>query len=166
MKVSGIPSPLIISYPLVIKKEPSSVSGKEVLKNSEEREIFGKALWGHDKLDLVSFGYSCKLKTLFKKGIIKVPYSFYGGALSKRKVSIEHVIPRSKGGKSCQSNYVLCNKEQNWARGNDPICSFINWENVWRYLDQFRGVKVDGFDGDEYIKQILSAINEALQTGR
>lgn len=165
MKVSLITYNSNIIYPL-IRKEPPISGREESVSVEKEGENFKEALWGYGKLDLVSFGYSCKLKALFKKGIIKVPYSFYGGILSKRKVSVEHVIPRSKGGKSCQSNYVLCNREQNWARGNDPICSFINWENVGRYLDQFRGVKVNGFDGDEYIKQILSAINEALQTGR
>ena len=101
-----------------------------------------------------------------KKGKVKVLWSFYGGKLDKKRVSIEHVIPHSKGGINSQKNYVLCNREQNWARGNDPISSFISWEDVGKYLDQFRGVKVAGFDGDEYIKEILNSLNTAIKTGR
>ena len=114
----------------------------------------------------VSFGYSCELKRLVKKGRIKLKYSFYGGKLNPKKVSIEHIIPHSKGGKSCQSNYVLCNKEQNWERGNDPLEGYINWEAAGKYLDQFKGLRVGGFDGDEYVRQILNSIADALRTGR
>ena len=114
----------------------------------------------------VSFGYSCRLKKLYKKGRIKIKYSFYGGLLNKKRCSLDHIIPHSKGGKSCQANYVLCNMEQNWVRGNEPLENYINWENANKYLDQFRGIKLDGFDGDEYIEQVLASINEALRTHR
>ena len=114
----------------------------------------------------VSFGYSCELKRLVKKGKIKLKYSFYGGKLNPKKVSIEHIIPHSKGGKSCQSNYVLCNKEQNWERGNDPLEGYIDWQAAGLYLEQFKGLRVGGFNGDEYVKEVLNSINTALRTGR
>lgn len=114
----------------------------------------------------VSFGYSCKLKSLYKKNKIKILYSFYGGKLDKSKVSIEHVIPHSKGGINSQKNYVLCNTDQNFARGNDPIETYLDWKAVGLYLDQFKGVKVAGFDGDQYIKDIINSLSTALKTGR
>lgn len=114
----------------------------------------------------VTFGYSCKLKKLYKAGKIKIKYSFYGGLLNKKRCSLDHIIPHSKGGKSCQANYVLCNMEQNWVRGNEPLENYINWENAERYLEQFQGVKLAGFDGDEYIRQVRKSINEAIATHR
>ena len=107
-------------------------------------------------------GYSCELKRLYKKGLIKIKYSFYGGKLKPKKFSVEHVVPRSKGGKSCQSNYVFCNAEQNSERGNSPLAHYIDWEAVGIYLKQFEGIKVKNFDGDEYIKDIIASIDEAL----
>lgn len=114
----------------------------------------------------VSFGYNCRLKSLYKHGKIKIKYSFYGGKLDPKKVSIEHIIPHSKGGINSQKNYVLCNNDQNFARGNSPIETYLDWTSVGLYLDQFKGIKVAGFDGDEYIKHVLNSINVALKTGR
>ena len=132
----------------------------------EKKETITPSLDTLQAYSNVSFGYNCELKRLVKKGRIKLRYSFYGGKLNPKKVSIEHIIPHSKGGKSCQSNYVLCNKEQNWERGNNPIEDYLDWEAAGKYLDQFRGLKIGGFDGDEYIKQVLNSINTALKTGR
>lgn len=114
----------------------------------------------------VNFGYSCKLKSLYKKNKIKILYSFYGGKLDKSKVSIEHIIPHSKGGINSQKNYVLCNTDQNFARGNNPIETYLDWKAVGLYLDQFKGVKMAGFDGDQYIKDILNSLSVALKTGK
>lgn len=108
-------------------------------------------------------GYYCELKRLYRKGLIDIKYSFYGGKLKPKKLSVEHIIPRSKGGKSCQSNYVFCNADQNSARGNNPLEYYIDWEAAGKYLKQFEGVKVGNFNGDEYIKQIVLAIDEAIQ---
>lgn len=110
-------------------------------------------------------GYSCELKRLYKKGKVKIDYSFYGGPLSKKKVSIEHIIPRSKGGESCQANYVFCNSKQNTERGNNPLINYIDWEAVGIYLKQFEGVRAGGFNGDQYIQDVLGAIRDALRKG-
>lgn len=144
------------NYNVFTPKEPPRERTKNITMNLDTLLNYGN----------VSFGYNCELKKLIQKGRIKVPYSFYGGKLNVKKLSIEHVIPHSKGGLNEQSNYVMCNKEQNWARGNEPLEDFIDWEAVGKYLEQFRGIKVGNFNGDEYIKQILNSINTALRTGR
>ena len=110
-------------------------------------------------------GYGCELKSLYKRGLIEIKYSFYGGKLRPKSFSVEHVIPKSKGGKNCQENYVICNRDQNSNRGNSPLDHYINWEAVGIYLKQFEGIKVKGFNGDNYIKSVIAAINEALQKG-
>ena len=136
-----------------------SVSCSDKLREAE-RAYAGVGVSG------LSFGYSCRLKSLYKRNKIKILYSFYGGKLDKSKVSIEHIIPHSKGGINSQKNYVLCNTDQNFARGNDPIETYLDWKAVGLYLDQFRGVKIAGFDGDQYIKDILNSLSTALKTGR
>ena len=158
-----------IHYPLLMAPsfKPIERSKDPVPLSSERKEkIVSPTLDTLQAYSNVSFGYNCELKRLVKKGKIKLKYSFYGGPLNPKKVSIEHIIPHSKGGKSCQSNYVLCNKEQNWERGNNPIEGYLDWEAAGKYLDQFKGLKVGSFDGDKYIKQVLNSINTALKTGR
>lgn len=108
----------------------------------------------------VSFGYSSPLKTLYKKGKLPVKYGFYGDKLTKKNVSLEHLKPHSKGGKTTLDNLVLATKENNQLRGDGDLKDFIDRDNVIRYLLQFMGVKRRGFNGDEYIRGILKTIEE------
>lgn len=114
----------------------------------------------------VSFeGYNCQLKKLYRKGLVKIEWSFYGGKLNPKKFSVEHVIPKSRGGKSAQFNYVFCNTDQNSYRGNDPLKDYIDWDAAAKYLEQFRDVKVNDFDGNKYIEDVIHSIQEAIEKG-
>lgn len=108
----------------------------------------------------LSFGYSSPLKTLYKKGKLPVKYGFYGDRLTLKNVSLEHLKPHSKGGKTKLDNLVLASKEKNHLRGDKDLKDFINMDCVMTYLCQFMGVKRRGFDGDEYIAGILRTIEE------
>lgn len=109
--------------------------------------------------DIISFGYSHQLKTLYKEGKLPtVKYGFYGGELTKDIVSLEHLQPHSKGGKTVLNNLVLATVENNNKRGNKSLWEYLNPENVLKYLNQFIGVKTDGFNGDDYVRQILHKI--------
>lgn len=107
-----------------------------------------------------SFGYSSPLKTLFKKGKLPVRYGFYGDRLTTKNVSLEHLKPHSKGGKTTLDNLVLASKEKNHLRGDRDLKDFIDIQCVMTYLCQFMGVKRRGFDGDQYIAGILKTIEE------
>lgn len=109
-----------------------------------------------------TFGYSNKLKTLYKLGKLPIKYGFYGDILSTKNVSLEHLQPKSKGGKSTLSNYVLASKRNNTLRGNDDLSEHFNPEAAERYLNQFINIKAKGFDGNEYIKMILKTIETLL----
>ena len=109
-----------------------------------------------------TFGYSNILKTLYKKGDLPIKYGFYGGELSPKTVSLEHLKPHSKGGKTVLSNLVLTTKNNNNRRGDKPLGLFFIWEYVDQYLDQFIGLKVKGFDGDLYIKMIRKTLDELV----
>jgi hypothetical protein len=109
--------------------------------------------------DNITFGYHNILKTQYLKGNLKtVKYGFYGDKLNKKNVSLEHLQPKSKGGKSELFNFVLASKSRNQARGNKDIQPFVDKENAMRYLLQFVGIKAENFNSDNYIKDILNTL--------
>lgn len=114
----------------------------------------------------VNFGYSNQLKTLYKKGKLPtVQYDISGRKLTKKNVTLDHVIPKSKGGESKQENYMLATAEFNHLRGNKPIKDFMTNNGLVKYLGQFLGVFVDGFSGDKYVKGLLKTLEEADRLG-
>ena len=113
-----------------------------------------------------TFTYSNKLKTLFKKGLLPtVQVDAAGNKLTKKNVTLDHVIPKSKGGKSYTGNYMLAARDFNWARGNDPLLKWATPESLIKYLNQFIGVRVKGFIGNEYITEILQTLERANELG-
>ncbi len=46
---------------------------------------------------------------------------YTGEILTPKQANIEHVIPKSKGGKDRFENLMAVKKEVNWARGNKPL---------------------------------------------
>lgn len=114
----------------------------------------------------VNFGYKNKLKKLFKKGKLPtVKYDISGRKLTKKNVTLDHVIPKSKGGKSTTDNYMLATAEFNHMRGNDPLRDHMTNKDLVRYLNQFIDVCVDGFSGNKYIKGLLKTLDEADRLG-
>lgn len=107
----------------------------------------------------ISFGYNSPLKTLYKRGKMpNVIYGFYGDKLTNKNVTLEHLKPHSKGGKSCLSNFVLASKRNNSNRGNEDIRKFAVKENIITYLSQFIDIKLPNFDGNKYIQNILQTL--------
>ena len=105
-----------------------------------------------------SFGYSHPLKTLYIKGKLPVKYGFYGDRLTQKNVSLEHLKPFSKGGKTELNNLVLASKQKNQDRGNADIRDFANIETIIKYLNQFIDVKINDFDGNKYINGIIKTL--------
>ena len=107
----------------------------------------------------ITFQYKHPLKTMWLEGEFpKVKYGFYGDKLNKMNISLEHLKPYSKGGKTQLDNLVLASKENNQKRGNKDIRDFLTVENVTRYLTQFKNIKTIDFDGNKYIAMILATI--------
>ena len=113
---------------------------------------------------LISFlGYNSILKKYYKSGQLpSVKYGFYGDKLTKDTVSLEHLKPHSKGGHTNLSNLVLASREQNTKRGNDDLRLHFNPETAQRYLQQFIGIKLKRFDGNNYVQGILRTLNKLL----
>lgn len=113
-------------------------------------------------IEPITFGYTNKLKTLYLKGKIKPKYGLYGDKLTKKTVSLEHILPKSKGGKTEINNLALASMRMNNARGNKPLSEYLTAENLARYIDQFMHIKIPEFDGVKYIKELLKTINLVL----
>lgn len=110
-----------------------------------------------------NFGYKHPLKSMWLKGDFpKVKYGFYGDKLTQKNVSLEHLKPYSKGGKTQLDNLVLASKENNQKRGNKDIRDFLTVENVTRYLTQFKNIKLTGFDGNKYIAMVLATLGDLI----
>ena len=109
-----------------------------------------------------TFGYHHQLKTLYLKGKIKPKYGLYGDKLTKKNVSLEHILPKSKGGKTELDNLALASQRMNNLRGNKPLIDYLTPENLARYINEFINIKIPEFDGVKYIKALLKTINKVL----
>ena len=109
-----------------------------------------------------TFGYHNIIKTLYIKGKIKPKYGIYGDRLTKDTVSLEHIQPKSKGGKTETGNLALASKKMNNLRGNKPLSDFLTPDNLARYIEYFINVKLPEFDGVKYVKELLNSINKVL----
>lgn len=116
--------------------------------------------------ECVSFGYRDKLKDLFKKGKLPTVTRDVGGnKLTIKNVTLDHVIPKSRGGVSATENYMLATAKFNHSRGNLPLSDFLTKDKLEAYLDQFVDVFVDGFDGNRYIKDLMKTLKKAKRMG-
>jgi 5-methylcytosine-specific restriction endonuclease McrA len=100
----------------------------------------------------ISFGYSSILKDHWRKGRLpSVKKDVYGDELVN--ITIEHIIPKSKGGATKLFNFALANEATNNIRGNKPILEFTTKENLEAWYKQFKDIKLPKFNGNDYIKQ-------------
>lgn len=112
----------------------------------------------------ISFGYSNPLKTEFRKGTFSLSRGAYGDKLSVKNASLEHIKPKSKGGKSEIANFLLVSKNQNWSRGNQDFDLFIKEHpekilTIQEYLNELRGVIIDGIN---YVKVVVKTLNREV----
>ena len=118
-------------------------------------------------LNQLNFGYKSILKTAYQQGLLPtVTKDFYGSPLSKDTVTLDHLLPKSKNGTSKLSNFVLATMKNNSTRGNKPLSNVFNQEAFEQYCEQFKGVKIPFFNGDEYIKQISKTVEKLLKQGK
>ena len=115
----------------------------------------------------INFGYKSILKTHWLNGNLpSVKKGFYGGELTKDTVTLEHILPHSKGGKTTLNNLALSENVKNWSRSNKPLSSIFDKEIFEQDCEQFKGVKLPFFNGDEYVKQISKTVERLLKQGK
>jgi hypothetical protein len=111
----------------------------------------------------IAFGYSSKLKDLYRQGKLEGLKSFSGEEL--KHPSIDHIKPKSKGGKNILGNYVLTNCKENSLRGDKNIDYYIenNEQGMLDYIKWFETHKVPGFDCIGYIRKVINTINNVSE---
>lgn len=108
----------------------------------------------------VTFGYHHRLKTAWRNGEIpELKHDFYDGSLlNKDTVTLEHLKPVSKGGKTTLTNLVLTSYANNRKRGNNDIRDFINIEAAKKYIEEIKQIKVKGINGENYAKSLINRL--------
>lgn len=83
-------------------------------------------------------GYHSPLKRMWRQG--KLPHvkkGLYGDILTQENLSLEHLLPVSKGGKTTMDNLVLASKEKNSLRGNRDLKEVLSRKQAMDYILQF-----------------------------
>lgn len=114
----------------------------------------------------VVFRYKSVLKSEWLKGNMpEVRYGLYGGELTKQNVTLEHIKPHSKGGKTELSNLALAVDSNNFKRSSKPIGKYLTSEMFENYCKQFEDVKLPTFDGKKYIINLAKTVDRMLKQG-
>ena len=112
--------------------------------------------------------FTSRIKTLYKKGKIKLDYDIYNMPITPDTASDEHIICRCFGGKSIESNIALANKYMNNLRGCRPIEQFVTIKMVNKYIDRLLKNNpkiVEGFNLVTYCEGILQTFKTIFNSG-
>ena len=105
-------------------------------------------------------GYNFKLKKMYRQG--KLPQDLVdigGNRITQKNLSGDHAIPKSKGGKTTDTNMMLATKQFNSLRGNRPLREVTTKENLIKWISQYLALgQIDGFDFVKYVRGILNII--------
>lgn len=111
----------------------------------------------------ISFKVSSPLKTLYRKGKLKLERGIYDGEISADTFSQEHIIPKSKGGTDSIGNLAISNRFKNSARGNKPLATVFNPEAFEKYCKTIEDQRLPELKG--YILKLRKTVYEALAKG-
>lgn len=114
----------------------------------------------------ILFGAKSVLKREFDKGNIPLKKDITGHPLRRGESSIDHTIPKSKGGASRLENYSLMNVIINNKRSNKPIEPYIDLLSLIEYIKVMLDVKLPDLDGVEYLRGWLRTLTRAIKEGK
>ncbi len=106
------------------------------------------------------------MKTEFERGQIPLKRDITGHLLKKGYITVDHTIPKSKGGKSSLYNYSLMDSFANSARGNKPIKQYIDLESLVEYISVMLDVKTPDLNGVEYMQKWLKTLLRAFKDNK
>lgn len=119
------------------------------------------------RIVLSGVGFEAKsvLKKDFDSGLIPLKKDITGHKLKRGESTLDHTIPKSKGGGSTIYNYSLMNGLINNKRGNKPIRQYIDLESLIEYIKVMLDVKTPDVDGIDYLRGWLRTLLRALKEG-
>ena len=84
-----------------------------------------------------------------------------GNRLTQQNLSGDHAIPRSKGGKTNDTNMMLATKQFNSLRGDRPLKEVTTMENLLKWAKQYLELKpIDGFDFKKHVMDIFKVLEQ------
>ena len=95
---------------------------------------------------------------LFFQKLWNIPLKkdFYGADLTKKNVTLDHIQPKSKGGKSNLSNYVLSTELNNHKKSSKDVFFYATEKNTEEYFKAFEKINLANIKGVSYLA-LLSA---------
>ena len=112
----------------------------------------------------IVFKYKSVLKSEWLKGNMpSVKIGIYGGKLKPYNVTLEHIKPHSKGGKTQLPNLALAVDVNNWGRGDKPFKMFFSRAIFDEYCDQFADIKLPDFDGKAYVEALRKTVERIIK---
>lgn len=113
---------------------------------------------------MLVFGISHAIKTHWLRGDFPtVTRGLYGGRLTCDNISLEHITPKSKGGRTELYNLALATKYLNNKRSSRPLKDCLTQEQADEYLSQFRDIKLPDFNGEKYAFIVGKKIKRLLK---
>ena len=113
-------------------------------------------------LTLTTFGYHSPLKTEFLKGNIPLKNDITGHKISKKNATLDHTIPRARGGKSNLENYSIMDKITNMNRGTKSLKGLIDVPSFIDYIIVMLNTDLEHFNGTEYLKKWLPNLRKEV----
>lgn len=89
-----------------------------------------------------------------------VTKGIYGEILTPKNISVEHLLPKVKGGTSHLENLALADVVINNQRSAQPLRIFVTPQSAKDYLNQFKGIVVRQFNGDTYIRGVEGTLKK------
>ena len=115
-------------------------------------------------MQAVSFGYKSILKTYWLKDLMPtVKFDMGGNFLTKKNVTLGHMLPHSKGGHTSICNLMLETKGYNMSKGNLHFSRFFDEDAFDMYCKQFEEIKLPDFNGRDYIEKITRTAKRLLR---
>lgn len=117
-----------------------------------------------NRLTPIPFTYKSVLKTEWLKGNMpSVTRGLYGGLLTKDNITLEHIKPHSKGGKTELKNLALAVDVNNFNRSAKPLNQYLTKEMFASYIEQFKDIKLPNFNGKEYTEALTKTVERVLK---
>lgn len=113
-------------------------------------------------VSLISFGNKSPLKTEFLNGNINIKKDITGADIDNGNVTLDHTVPKSKGGKSNIYNYSLMNREANIRRGNKSLRGMVDLRCLLDYIIAMLDVKTMNVDGVDYLRKWLRNLRKVI----
>lgn len=111
---------------------------------------------------VINFGYRSPLKREFLKGNIKLERDITGHKIDKRNVTLDHTIPKARGGKSRLDNYSIMDMVTNHLRNTSSLKGLIDIPSLIDYIIVMLNTHTENFDGIEYLKEWLPNLRKEV----